>query len=197
MPEPRAFPQLLALAKSGDRPALEEVFERCLPGLRAFVRLQMGPQVRAKESCSDLAQTVCREVLADLAGCRADGEAEFRQWLCSLALHKIWNRRRHWAAARRDAARDAEAPDADPDGLLATYSQVATPSRHAAAREEVARIEAAFDRLPEEFRDVIVQARILGLSHVEIAAASGRTEEAVRKLLSRARARLAQLLDQH
>ena len=59
---------------------------------------------------------------------------------------------------------------------------------------EIARIEAAFDGLPDEYRDVIVEACVLGKPHREIAGAMNRSEQAVRSLLQRARARLALLL---
>ena len=72
---------------------------------------------------------------------------------------------------------------------------VCTPSRNVVVREELARIEAAFDQLPDEYREVITLARIVGLSHGEIGIRSGRNETAVRKLLSRARARRATLRD--
>ena len=49
----------------------------------------------------------------------------------------------------------------------------------------------AFDRLPEAHREVIVLAKVMGLSRGEIAAQMGRTEIAVRTLLSRALAQLA------
>src|ERR1041384_6632547 len=134
---PDAFPELLAAAKHGDPRALDGLFERCLPGLRAFVRLRAGAQVRAHESCSDLVQTVCREVLVDLAGFRADSEAAFRQWLCSIALHKIWNRQKHWSAEKRDVAREV-APGSEStvheQTLLSAYATVTTPSRSALAR---------------------------------------------------------------
>ena len=63
------------------------------------------------------------------------------------------------------------------------------------AREEVLRIEQAFEELPENFREVITLSRILGLSHREIAEQTGSTEGATRALLFRALARLSRLLD--
>jgi RNA polymerase sigma factor (sigma-70 family) len=75
--------------------------------------------------------------------------------------------------------------------LLACYRAFYTPSQQAAAREELERVEGAFDRLPEQYRQVIVMAKIMGLSRAEIAVELGRTELAVRTLLSRALAQLA------
>jgi len=62
------------------------------------------------------------------------------------------------------------------------------------AFEEIERVEAAFDKLSDDYRQVILLSRIVGLSHREVAREMGRNEAAVRKLLSRALARLLLLL---
>ncbi len=80
-------------------------------------------------------------------------------------------------------------------GLLDGYRTFCTPSRAAQASEEVERIEAAFDGLPEEYREVITLSRVLGCSHAEIAARMGRSEGATRTLLYRALGRLSGVLD--
>ena len=61
-----------------------------------------------------------------------------------------------------------------------------TASQLASANELSERMERAFDQLSEEHREVIALSRIVGLSHAEIAAQLGRSEGAVRMLLSRA-----------
>jgi DNA-directed RNA polymerase specialized sigma24 family protein len=48
--------------------------------------------------------------------------------------------------------------------------------------------------MPDDYRTVITLSCIVGMSHAEIAEELGWLEPAVRKLLSRARARLARLL---
>jgi type IV pilus assembly protein PilW len=77
-------------------------------------------------------------------------------------------------------------------GLLDCYRTFCTPSGVLQAREEVERIEAAFDALPDDYREVITLSRIVGLSHAEIAERSGRSEGATRTLLYRALGRLAE-----
>lgn len=183
---------------AGDEDALEQLLSKHLPALRAFVRLRSDRTLRARESTSDLVQSVCREVLTHLDRFQHPSEAGFRQWLYTTALRKIQNRYAHYHAQKRDAARevalDLDAGDAP--GTLACYASFATPSQDVAAREEVERIEAAFDKLPDDYRTVISLSRVVGLSHAEIAQQMERTEGAVRTLLSRALARLAELLDQ-
>jgi RNA polymerase sigma factor (sigma-70 family) len=80
--------------------------------------------------------------------------------------------------------------------MLACYASLSSPSRAAMAREGVARIEAAFARLPEHYREVITLARIVGLSQEELAEVTGRSVASARNLLTRALVRLAALLDE-
>lgn len=191
------LPRLIESARGGDRAALGALLQSNLPGLRAFLRVRSGRLLRAKESVSDLVQSVCRELLQDLPGAEVETEQAFRCWLYTSAHRKILDRRKYWEAEKRDAAREEPAQGAPGErerSLLECYATFATPSTHAAASEEIARIEEAFEKLPEEYREVIALARFVGLNHHEIAARMGRSEEAVRQLLTRARARLARLL---
>lgn len=187
------FRIILERAKSGDGEALEALLQDHLQGLRAFVRLKSGRLLRQKESHSDLVQSVCREALRDLGDVRCADEAGFRHWLYSLALNKVLHRAEYHAAQRRDPARVEDG--ADMGQLIRGYAGLHTPSQHVSAAEEIQRIETAIDQLSEEQREVLIQARLVGRSHEEIAADLGKSETAVRKILSRARARLGILLD--
>ena len=64
------------------------------------------------------------------------------------------------------------------------------------AREEVQRVESAFDHLSEDQREVILLAHVVGLSRAEIGERMGRKEGAVRTMLSRAISRLTEILDE-
>lgn len=188
---------LTRAAASGDREALGQLIERNLPGLEAFIRLRGGRLVLAKESASDLVQSVCREVLQDLGEYRFQSEALFRHWLYQTAERKILDRARFWQRARRDARREAVPPQDTACGmesLARSYAGLVTPSAEASMREQVERVERAFQLLSEDDREVIVLARVVGLSQAEIAAQMGRTEASVRNLLPRALARLGGLL---
>ena len=192
---------LVERATQGDQPAFAELLQKHLPGLRAYLRLEAGQLVRAKESCSDLVQSVCREVLEDLSGFEYRGEAAFRQWLYTAALRKVMDKNRYWQQDKRDAGREAkfegEARDSDDAGrVLAQYGGFYTPSHDASMKEQLARVERAFDGLPPEYRQVVTLSRIVGLSHQQIAQQLGKTEVATRHLLARAMARLSTVLDE-
>ena len=191
---------LVHQASRGDDDALAQLLARHLPALHAFVRLRAGEAVLAKESCSDVVQSVCREVLRDLGAFEYRGEAAFRSWLFERALHKVIDRNRFYRMGKRDIGREVAPPSrmsrAEAGALLGHYAAVCSPSREAEAHEEVARIEAAFQQLDEPYREVIAMCRLMGMTQAEVAAATGRSEGSVRGLLARGLARLARLLEQ-
>jgi RNA polymerase sigma-70 factor (ECF subfamily) len=170
------------------------MLQRNLPRLRAYVRLKSGRLVRARESCSDLVQSICREVLEDMPELDFASEAAFRSWLYEAAHRKINDRARYWGAAKREAVREWPGAEMAEAELARAYGSLLTPSRDAIAREQLERVERALDALPEHYREVILLARILGHSHAEIAVKLSRSESAVRTLLCRAVAELSEAL---
>jgi RNA polymerase sigma-70 factor (ECF subfamily) len=183
-------------AAGGDARAVEALIERYLPDLRAFVRLRAGAVVRAREESSDLVQSTCREVLEHIDRFQFPSEAAFKQWLYTTALRKIINRRDFYVAQKRDALREVPIGDASDanEELLRAYRSFSSPSRRAMVREEVERIERAFETLPDEYREVITLAHVVGLSRAEIAQQMQKSEGAVRVLLHRALAKVSSLL---
>lgn len=187
---------LLRRAVDGDERALETLVARHLPALRAYVRLRQGPLLSARESSSDVVQSVCRELIAGLDRITWRGQSAFRAWLYTAARRKLADRAAYLGAARRDVRREEQvAPDDDDAGLLACYASVASPSGVAMGRELLTRIEDVFARLPDDYREVIVLSRVVGLERAEVAAQMERSEGSIRNLLSRALARLAEELE--
>jgi RNA polymerase sigma factor (sigma-70 family) len=163
------------------------------------VRLRAGAELRAHESCADLVQSVCAEVLADLPSLEYRGPEAFRAWVFAVAERKLADRGRFWRADKRDRATLAAAPDwSVSDAELAdfqVYTALATPSQGAIAREGIERLQRAFAQLSEAHREVIVLSRIAGLSHQRIAEKLGKSEQAARSLLFRALAELAEAIE--
>ena len=189
--------ETLSAAATGDPVALNSLFGRHLPNLRAFIRMKAGRMVKAKESVNDLVQSVCREVLEDFDQFEYRGEAAFRQWLFLHATRKILERHRYHRAAKRDAAREApprDLPEDEATTLMRCYATFCTPSRRAAAREELHRIESAIAELPENQRDALALSRMMGLSYKDAAEQLDCTPAAVRGLVARGLARLSDSL---
>ena len=182
---------LTRAAAGGDRDALETLLTQQLPSLRAFVRLQVDPALRARESSTDLVQSVCREVLTKADRFRFAEPEGFRRWLFTTALRKVRDRRDHHLAARRDARREV-----DEQALARAYGSMTSPSGAAARHEQLERVERAMDALPAEYRQVLALSKLAGLTRDEVAREMGRSEGSVRMLLHRALARLVAELEE-
>jgi RNA polymerase sigma-70 factor, ECF subfamily len=190
--------ELLERARAGDERAISALVVRHLPSLRAYVRLRGGPLVRRCESDSDLVQSICVEILRNLQNVRYQGEGPFRHWLFTIALRKLVEKERYYRAEKRNPDRLAAPAEGDSESInplvSACYAKLGTPSEVAIQRETSRRIEEALDAMPENYRDVILMSRLMGLSHAEIAERLGKSEAAVRTTLSRALARVARIL---
>jgi RNA polymerase sigma-70 factor (ECF subfamily) len=184
---------LVARAKHRDRAAVEQLLVRHLPNLEAFVRLRMGPDLRALMTAPDLVQSVCREALGDLSDFEFRGEAPFRHWLFVRAENKLREKHRFHRAEKRDREKEQPLPEATT--ALSAYLTLASPSKDLEVREQMRRVEAAFDLLPAEYRDAITLHKLCGLSHAEIAERMQKSEGAVRNLVYRGISRLAMLVD--
>jgi len=185
---------LVERASKGDADAVGALLVRELPKLRAFVRLRMYPGLRAREESADLVSSICREILEHAERFQHPGEEQFRRWLFTTAIRLLRNKAKFWNRERR-AAGSERSPGGDGDAEVAVAcTTLLTPSRDASALEQLDRLERAFGQLPEEHREVIALARVLGLSHKEVAEQMGRSELATRSLLHRALAGLAEAL---
>jgi len=191
------FQDLMQRAKGGEASAIEELLLPFLPALNAFVRSRMSKGIMRRESSEDVVQSVCREVIGDLHSVRAEDQEGFRSWLFGVVHNKLRSKESFHRAAKRDVGNELRGTlgGADPEEVLLAYGAAATPSQDAAAQEEIARIEAAFEHLSDDHSDVLRLVAIAGLTYSEAGRVLGRSEDAVRQLVHRARAKLATLLD--
>ncbi|MEY2785642.1 MAG: polymerase sigma factor CnrH [Planctomycetota bacterium] len=184
---------------SGLTPAdIPRLLQEHLGGLRAFLRARAGPAVRARLGDSDLVQSVCREVLEGAPRAQFPNEAAFRGWLYTAALRKLVEKNRRITADKRDIRREQpiDAGTGDDTGPIVALASMVTPSVVAMGHESVRQLEAALDELSDEQREVLVLSRMVGLTHAQIAAQTGRTEEACRQTLRRALLKLGAELQQ-
>ncbi len=179
---------------SDARQQIDDLLAAQLPSLRAFIRLRVGPEVRAHESCSDLVQSVCRELVEDWSQLTFANEAALRGWLFTTALNKVRSRARAMHRQCRDVEREVRGPAASE--LLRSFAAFGTPSAEVVTQEQIERLETAFDELSEDHREVITLARLAGLPLAEVGERmGGRSPAAVTMLLGRALAALGTLLE--
>jgi RNA polymerase sigma factor (sigma-70 family) len=165
--------------------AWRALVERHVPLLKRYVRLQASPHLRAREPVDDLVQSIVRELLADepadVASLASGGDASFKSYMYAAAQHKIVSKHRYHDAAMRRAEREVHLSDSlwelpeRGDG-----SRVASPSVCVERTEDVERLHAAIEALPDDDRRILVLRRIFDVSTAEIARELGLSESAVR-----------------
>jgi RNA polymerase sigma factor (sigma-70 family) len=178
-----------------DRGVLDALIERHLSVLRYYVRLRCGPLLRSKEPVSDIVQSALREIIEEATSFRYTSDAAFRRWIHRIATNKIISKNRYYLASMRNAAREEalesrvwEVPQ--PGGSSPDHS----PSRHAQQAEDLERLQAAFDELDEEDREILSMRRIFDIPACDIAHELGLAESTVRWRLSTIMAQLASRL---
>jgi RNA polymerase sigma factor (sigma-70 family) len=179
-----------------DDDSIDRVLRASLPALRSYVRARLSPALAARESASDVVQSVCRELVLARQGLEYRSDEALRGWLFSTAQHKIWQHHRYWRAGVRAQAEAQSDGDGDPASAGDGPVHLQTPSLEAAAHEQLRRIEHALAALPAADRELITLVRLCGLTHAQTAERTGRSEDACRQGLRRALVRLAAALDQ-
>jgi RNA polymerase sigma-70 factor (ECF subfamily) len=144
--------------------------------------------VRSVVSSDDEAEDVMQEAYVAAFSHLGDfaGKARFSTWLCRIALHEAFARKRR---TKRMTALDDVSGD---DSTMS--STVRGPEQRASDRELGIILERAVDALPEPFRMVFVLRSVEQLSVAETSEMLEITEETVKTRLHRARHQLRNLL---
>ena len=181
-----SFSSTVGAACRGEDGAYATLFGRNLPVLVAYLRSRCRGAMARVESPEDLAQSVCREVLADLPELDFRREDQFRAYLFLQARRKVLDRARYYRVDVRDPNRRQEfVGGTDP------AANAPSPSRVAAGKEELLLAEQAIQELPENQREAVLLSRVAGMSYAEIAELKGQSESAIRGLVARALSRLS------
>lgn len=177
-------------------PPLEDLLERHLADLNLYVRRNMDRALAQRESCADLVQSICREVLQSRDKFRYVGDAAFRRWLLQIALHKLIDRRGFYRAVRREnGQRIADLSSVwQVEELAKLAKTLGSPSGEAMMREEVQRLGRALEQLTDADRTIIRLIHIEGLTHTDVSSRLGCTETQSRSRLFRSLVRLSSSL---
>jgi RNA polymerase sigma-70 factor (ECF subfamily) len=183
--------QLVALAKTGDDDALNQLCRVYSERIRRIVRIRMGREVRVKLDSMDLVQDALLNALRGLGDFTYENEGDFLRWLSKIAQNAFGHQVEKLYADKRDIRREVQLDESGPTtgGRLAGTPgpmNFTTPSVIMARKEELDKLEKAIDELKPEHKEVIILAKIEGLSYKEIGKRLGKSADAVGMLLSRA-----------
>jgi RNA polymerase sigma-70 factor (ECF subfamily) len=167
-----------------------EDLDRYRDYLRLLARLQLDPRLGARLDASDVVQQTFLQAHQALAEFRGRTEAELAAWLRQILARALAHALRDHGRGRRDLAREhsleaaVEASSLRLEGWLA--AQQPSPSQQAQHNEQLLRLAAVLDHLPEAQREAVVLHYWQGWTTVEIGRHLGRTPAAVAGVLKRA-----------
>lgn len=178
---------LLEQAKAGDSLALSRAFERTRRRLAILVHCKLSPHSRNFADVEDIVQETCLRAFRDIHAFAYQSPGAFMRWLSTIADHVIVDRVRHQNRARRAGPAGEDVPFRSPSNPHGPEPATSTtPSRLFAQQQAVELLLARLDTLPDDARQLILMAKIEGLSSAEIAVQLGKSREAVAVLLFRA-----------
>ena len=155
------------------------------------MRLRMGNELRSKLESMDLVQDVLMCALRDLGDFTYTNEGDFLRWLGKIAENRIRDNLDKLHAGKRDIHKETPpyndaSRSTDDRARVLEPARNTTPSVVVSRREELDKLEKAIDKLKPEYREVIVLAKIDGLSYQEIGDRLGKSADAAGHLLLRA-----------
>jgi RNA polymerase sigma-70 factor (ECF subfamily) len=156
--------------------------------------------LRGKADPADVVQDTFLEASRQFARFRGAGQPELTAWLRQILAGCLATlARRYLATQARDVRLERSlADDLDHSSQLLERGLVAqgsTPSQRASRREQALLLADALERLPPDYREVIILHGLEELTFPEVAARMGRTPVSVERLWSRALPRLKAALE--
>ncbi|MBI1237821.1 MAG: sigma-70 family RNA polymerase sigma factor [Alphaproteobacteria bacterium] len=169
-----------AIARDGDREAFAELFRYFAPRVKAYLLRLGAGHAQADEITQDVMVTVWRKAE------RFDRRlASVSTWLFTIARNR-----------RIDVIRRTRRPEFDPDDPLFVPDPEPQPDDALLAAEREARLREAMKTLPREQAELLHEAFFKGLSHSEIAHATGIPLGTVKSRLRLAFGRLRAALEE-
>ncbi|MFO1001435.1 MAG: sigma-70 family RNA polymerase sigma factor [Planctomycetaceae bacterium] len=168
-------------AKAGSADALGELLQSFRDYLTVIADVELGSDLKAKVSASDLVQESCMEACRDFNRFPGTTSDDFRLWLRRVFLNNLANVVRGFRhTAKRDISKEIP--------LLHQHvasGTTAAPGNAFIRDEELDAVRLAIQSLPEHFQQVITLHNYQRLPFEEIALRMHRSLDAVRKLWAR------------
>jgi RNA polymerase sigma-70 factor (ECF subfamily) len=187
--------ELIARARQGEETALGLLLERYRSYLTLLARMQIGRRLQGKAEPGDLVQDAFLEAARHFGQFRGVTEPELAAWLRQILVSQLaLLLRRYYGTQARDVRLERELGDEMDQSSRALHLVLAaaqsTPSQQAGRREQAVLLAEALDRLPPDYREVLVLRHLEELTFPEVASRMGRSLDSVEKLWVRGLARL-------
>jgi RNA polymerase sigma-70 factor (ECF subfamily) len=191
---------LIARIHQRDQEALADFLSGHRPQLMAFIDRQIGTALRRKIEPEDVFQETSAEAVRALPTAEL-GDRDPFSWLCQIAERRIIDlHRRFFGAQKRDAAKEvplgtSRGTDSQSAGLInLLVASMTTPSQVFSRNAREERLLEALAKLPQDQQTALKMRYIENLPSKEIATRIGKSDAAVRVMLTRSLKRLHELL---
>lgn len=183
--------RLLAGVRSGEPEALGRFYDRYRPAIERIAARAIAPAMLRRFGAESVAHSAIRTFLRRVGTAELEVRDPDSLWqlLCAIALNKVRENARFHGREKRRAARETSGAEAE-DALAAAAA--GDPSSEAVVAFRDA-LERCLSTLDEEERR-IVELRIAGRDHAEIAEALRCSRRTVRRIAARLETRLAAAL---
>jgi RNA polymerase sigma-70 factor (ECF subfamily) len=172
--------ELMERIKAGDKAAFETLYERYRGRVYSFFRRRF----RHHEDCFDLCQEIFMAVWKKAGTYSPPPGAKLVNWLIVIGVRLMSSESRRNKGRRRQPLENLELESRELD-----------PVEQSLLREVLERLPEVLDRLPPEYKQVIVLRYLEECSVEEIARKLGITESPVYDRLEKARKALKELLE--
>ena len=172
--------------------------ERFRPYILVLARTQLDPRLRAKLDPSDVVQDALVQAIRAIDQYRGTTDAELAAWLRQILVRTLANAVRAYGQEKRDAGRERAVAAAVEQTSVRLEAWLAddgsSPSQKAARNEDLCRLAAAVESLPDAQREALTLHHLHRWTLDAVAAHMGRTPAAVAGLIKRALRQLRQQL---
>ena len=198
MADDDSLASLVLRASAGERAALSQLLLAHYDGLYGRVRSRISKELQGLISPEDILHQTFVRVAQKIGSFELRHSGAFRGWLETIADNLLRDAERRRQRERRARPAGGEPNETHSNGgkdvMAAIPRDSTSPSLRMQRSENVRRLQAALASLPGDQREVVHRYYIVGQSLDEIAAATGRTRDAVRGISYRARKNLRSIM---
>jgi RNA polymerase sigma-70 factor, ECF subfamily len=177
--------EIVERAKAGDQDAFSWLFQKHQSRLAVFIRYQMSDALHRRYEIDDVLQELFLRAFRDLPHYEYQGAGSFLRWLFQITRHTLQDLARFEDRKKREVELEALSPSAASQRIVEP-AHSRTPSRILLQRERLAQLLKSLDILTEADRELILLAKVEGLTIGEISQLLGKGRTHISLSLHRA-----------
>lgn len=191
--------ELLERIRAGDSEALAEYVVQQRAPLISIIRRKMSGGLLSKIEPDDIFQDVCASAMQSLSEIDFQDRDPFL-WLCHLIDRRVVDAHRRFNAKKRDVQQEvrmsAGGDDSQGGVVDMLIASITSPSMAFSRKRKESQLWQAMRSLPEEQQQALTMRFMQNMSSKEIASELGKSDGAIRVMLTRATKKLEQLMSQ-